>query len=273
MEKGRSWRLGSQKGIYEEHHWKKSGRRGEFIAPFPQASTPVVSLLHSPNAPDWWESPPAPLHPRSSRTGPLSSYTEKMAFSTLTLNLRNSNWLIRWIRFFFKPSTLPTHKGGLWPVQILWTTSPQNTHRPTVSLPEQAPWPQSWGRRAHTSWGFECGEAGRQRGSILSWGWEENRTLENCKAQDAKRDSSLSQLLTTEISPHLGMTSADLIFCHQSLCTCFNYAAHQQKFSSRSHKSHRRDTGLNRRGWNNVVRAIDSVTRVHKVYHLAESDN
>lgn len=32
-------------------------------------------------------------------------------------------------------------------------------------------------------------------------------------------------------------------FCHQSLRTCFNYAAHQQEFSFWSHKSRRCDTG------------------------------
>lgn len=150
----------------------------------------------------------------------------------------------------------------------------KHTHPNSKPLPELAPGLQSWGARAGTSWGFEHEETGSQSGGILSWGWEENnRTLANCKAQDARRDPSLSQLLTIEISPPLGMTSADLLFCHQSLRTCFNYAAHQQKFSFWSHKSHRPDTGLNRHGWNNVVRAIDSIAQVHKVYHLAESDN
>lgn len=108
---------------------------------------------------------------------------------------------------------------------------PKHTHPKSKPLPEQTLWLQSLGTRANTSWGFEYTETGRQRGGILSQGQEENRTFENCKAKNAKRESSLSQLLTIEISPHLGMTSADLIFCHQSLRTCFNYAAHQQKFS------------------------------------------
>lgn len=106
----------------------------------------------------------------------------------------------------------------------------QITHTSREPLPEEALWPQSLGTRAHTSWGFER-ETGKQREGILRWGQDENRILENCKAKDAKRDSSLSQLLTIEISPHLEMTSAGLIFCHQSFRTCFNYAAHQQKFS------------------------------------------
>lgn len=147
----------------------------------------------------------------------------------------------------------------------------KHTHANSKPLPEWAPGLQSWGARAHTSWGFEH-EMGSRTGGILSWGWEENRTFENCKARDARRDPSLSQLLAIETSPPLGMTSADRLFCHQSLRTCFNYAA-QQKFSFWSHKSHRPDTGLNRHGGNNVVRAIDSIAQVHKVYHLAESDN
>lgn len=163
--------------------------------------------------------------------GLLPSCTEKTASSTFSSNRRNSDWPLQ------RTSILLSHPSSRLQT---WASACPNSmnhlsprHTCTNREPSQSkpPWPQSSGTRAHTSWGFEREETGKWKGGILSRGWEENRTLENCKAKDAKRDSSLSQLLTREISPHLGMTSADLIFCHQSFRTCFNYAAHQQKFS------------------------------------------
>lgn len=166
------------------------------------------------------------------RQGVLPSCTEKMTFPILTLNLSNSNWPSQ------RTSTLVRHLSSqvqMWASTYLNSMShlPPKTHVDQQgALPEPA-WggPSPW-EQGHTHAGaLNVRRQEKWRGGILSRAWEENRTLENCKAKDAKRDSSLSQLLTIEISPHLGMTSADLIFCHQSFRTGFNYAAHQQKFS------------------------------------------
>lgn len=199
-----------------------------------QAQTsPLVSCLHSPVVPAWgWPRTDQQLLPTNMPfrcRDHCSDAHRKCPAQHLVLNQELQPGQYKG-QAFWGAIHLPYWQT--WAVaNSKFYDQPTLQNMPTLSPSQSDLRAPARGTTACSHWSFERTAAGKQTGGPLSQAQEENRTLENCKAKDAKRDSSLSQLLTIEISPHLGMTSADLIFCHQSLRACFNYAAHQQEFS------------------------------------------
>lgn len=165
--------------------------------------------------------------------GPLFSLVEKMALTTFSLSLRNPKWLTQRTRFFFfKPSVLPSYNVGSRSPRFSGAASPRNTHIPTVSPSPSKPW-------GSTPWEQEPTHPGALNGRRQEGGEEEPSVGARKKIEPLKIAKPKSPREILHCRSHLpskslliwGMTLADLIFCHQSLRTCFNYAAHQQTFS------------------------------------------
>lgn len=136
---------------------------------------------------------------------------------------------------FKKPSILPSY---------MTCSSPQSqTHIPIVS-PSPQPEPQE---QEYIHFWILNMRRQEGRGEKLSVeAWRKIEPLKIAKQNMPRKILHCRSCLAQESLLIWRWHRQTWFFGHQSLCTCFNYAAHQQKFSFWSHNSHVLDTRLNR---------------------------